>query len=70
MRRSWTELPFGIALVGTDRMVRRCNREYERMLGFGRGELNGCVAPLPESEKQTWKIQEEQLRSGQRICDQ
>jgi PAS domain S-box-containing protein len=63
------EAPFGIALLGPDRIVRRCNREYERMLGFEHGELNGCRAPLPESEKATWKIQEEQLREGQRISD-
>lgn len=61
--------PVGIALLGPDRIVRRCNSAYEEMLGFERGELAGCVAPLPEREKETWKIQEEQLRAGQRIVD-
>jgi PAS domain S-box-containing protein len=61
--------PVGIALLGPDRIVRRCNRAYEEMLGFERGELIGRAAPLPDSEKETWKIQEEQLRAGQRIVD-
>ncbi|WP_051978794.1 sigma 54-interacting transcriptional regulator [Edaphobacter aggregans] len=61
--------PFGIALFGPDRIVRRCNRGYERMLGFEPGELTGHPAPLPESEKEAWKVQEKQLRAGQRIVD-
>jgi PAS domain-containing protein len=52
--------PVGIALLGPDRIVRRCNRAYEEMLGFECGDLIGCVAPLPDTEKETWKIQEEQ----------
>jgi transcriptional regulator with GAF, ATPase, and Fis domain len=61
--------PFGIALLGPDRMVRHCNRGYESMLRFDRGELDGTRAPLPEREEPIWKAQEEQLRAGQRIID-
>jgi PAS domain S-box-containing protein len=61
--------PFGIALFGPDRIVRRCNHGYERMLGFEPGELTGQPAPLPESEKEAWKVQEKQLRAGQKIVD-
>jgi len=61
--------PFGIALFGPDRIVRRCNRGYEKMLRFERGELDGRPAPLPESERQAWKHQEQQLRAGQRLVD-
>ena len=61
--------PFGIALFEPDRIVRRCNRGYERMLGFEPGELRGHPAPLPESEQEAWKVQEKQLRAGQRIVD-
>jgi PAS domain S-box-containing protein len=56
--------PFGIALFGPNRVVRRCNPAYEKMLGFEAGEIIGQSAPLPESEKETWKVLEEQLRMG------
>lgn len=59
--------PFGIALLETNRVVRRSNPAYERMIGFEPGELVGQSAPLPESEKETWKLQEEELRSGKRV---
>jgi PAS domain S-box-containing protein len=61
--------PLGIALLGPDHMVRHCNRGYETMLGFDRGELDGTRAPLPEGEEAIWKAQEEQLRTGQRIIE-
>jgi PAS domain S-box-containing protein len=57
--------PFGIALLGPERVVRRCNPAYEEMLGYKPGEIVGQSAPLPESERETWKLQEEQLRAGQ-----
>ena len=61
--------PFGIALFGPDRVVRRCNPAYERMVGFNPGELLRKRAPLPDSEKETWKVQEEMLRAGQQIVN-
>jgi PAS domain S-box-containing protein len=56
--------PFGIALFELGRVVRRSNPAYEKMLGWKPGESVGHVAPLPESEKETWRIQEQQLRQG------
>ncbi len=61
--------PFGIALLGPGRVVRRCNPAYEEMLGWNAGEIVGQSAPLPESEKETWKIQEEKLRAGQEFVN-
>jgi PAS domain S-box-containing protein len=39
------------------------------MLGFEPGELLGKPAPLPESEKEAWKLQEQHLCAGKRIVD-
>lgn len=61
--------PFGIALLGLDRIVERCNPEYERMIGYGPNELPGLAAPLPEEEREAWKKQEDALRSGQRVVE-
>ena len=61
--------PFGIALLGLDRIVERCNPEYERMIGYGPGEMPGVPAPLPEEERDAWKRQEDVLRSGQRVVE-
>jgi PAS domain S-box-containing protein len=61
--------PFGVALLETDRIVRRCNPAYERMIGFDPGELVGHSAPLPDSEKETWKRLEEELHSGKSIVN-
>jgi PAS domain S-box-containing protein len=61
--------PFGIALLGLDRIVERCNPEYERMIGYAPGELLGLAAPLPEEEREAWKEQEDVLRSGQRVVE-
>ena len=61
--------PFGIALFepGQERIVRSCNRAYEEMLGFEPGEIIGQPAPVPENERETWNLQEQGLRGGQRI---
>ncbi len=56
--------PFGIALFDPGRIVRRCNPAYERMLGYDPGEIIGQAAPIPESEEEIWRLQEEQLRDG------
>ena len=61
--------PFGIALLGLNRVVLRCNPAYERMIGFNPGDLLGKQAPLPEKEKDTWTVQEQRLRSGQGIVN-
>jgi len=61
--------PFGIALFGPNRVVLRCNPAYERMVGFNPGELLGKQAPLPDREKETWKVQEEQLRAGRQVVN-
>ena len=61
--------PFGIALLETDRTVRRCNPAYEQMIGLNPGELVGHYAPLPESEKERWKHQEEKLRLGKSLVN-
>ena len=61
--------PFGIALLAPGRILQRCNRAYEKMLGVGTGELIGRRVPLPESEKETWERQEERLRAGEQIVD-
>ena len=61
--------PFGIALLGPNRVVRRCNPAYERMLGFEPCELVGQSAPLPERERETWTHQERQLRAGKRFVN-
>jgi len=61
--------PFGIALLSLGRIVERCNPEYERMLGYGPGELSGMPAPLPEEQREAWNKHEELLRSGQRIVE-
>jgi PAS domain S-box-containing protein len=60
-------VPFGIALFGPGRIVLRSNPAYERMIGFAPGELLGQRAPLPESERETWRSQEEQLRAGEQV---
>lgn len=62
-------VPFGIALLGNDRIVVRCNATYEKMLGVGPGELLGRSAPLPDSEKETWIRQEEELHAGKGIMN-
>lgn len=59
----------GIALLGPDRLILRCNRAYETMLGYAPGEAVGQRAPLPESEKQTWQEQEKALRKGKKLVD-
>lgn len=59
----------GIALLGPDRLILRCNRAYETMLGYAPGEAVGKRAPLPESEKQTWQEQEKALRRGEKLVD-
>jgi PAS domain S-box-containing protein len=59
----------GIALLGPDRLILRCNRAYEAMLGYAPGEAVGKRAPLPESEKQTWQEQEKALRGGKKLVD-
>jgi PAS domain S-box-containing protein len=61
--------PFGVAWMGPGRIVHRCNRTYEQMLGFSPGEIIGHAAPLPESEKPIWETQEARLRTGHRIAD-
>ncbi len=61
--------PFGIALFGLDRIVERCNPEYEKMIGYGPGELLGMSAPLPKEERDAWRRQEDVLRSGQRVVE-
>jgi PAS domain S-box-containing protein len=61
--------PFGLAWMGPDRIVLRCNLAYEQMLGFAPGEVIGHPAPLPESERKTWETQEFGLRKGIRIVD-
>jgi PAS domain S-box-containing protein len=59
--------PFGIVLFGHDRIVERCNPAYERMTGYGDGELLGLAAPIPEEERYAWAKLEDALRTGQRI---
>jgi PAS domain S-box-containing protein len=61
--------PFGIALFGPNRIVLRCNPAYEKMIGFDAGELIGKEAPLPDTQKEIWKSQEEQLREGRQIVN-
>ena len=61
--------PFGIALFGPGRVVRRCNPAYEEMLGWKAGEIIGQSAPLPESEREMWNLQEERLRAGQEFVN-
>jgi PAS domain S-box-containing protein len=62
-------LPFGIAWMEPNRIIRRCNRAYELLLGFAPGEIIGRPAPLPESERLVWETQESELRAGQRIVN-
>jgi PAS domain S-box-containing protein len=61
--------PFGIALFGRERLVERCNPEYEKVLGYGPGELLGKRAPLPEDQRAAWGELEVRLRSGQSVAD-
>jgi len=61
--------PFGIALFGRERIVERCNPEYETMLGYGPGEILGHRAPLPEDQREVWEEMEGRLRSGESIAD-
>lgn len=63
------QAPFGIALLGPDRLILRCNPAYEKMVGFAPGEAVGKTAPLPEIEKQTWQAQEKALRRGEKLAD-
>src|SRR6202034_1007576 len=62
-------LPFGIAWLEPNRIVRRCSRAYEELLGFAHGEIIGHRAPLPESERAIWEMQESELRTGKRIVN-
>jgi PAS domain S-box-containing protein len=62
-------LPFAIALFDPGRVVRRCNPTYEAMMGWKAEELIGQVAPLPGSEMETWRVQEENLRAGRPFFD-
>ncbi len=59
--------PFGIVLFGSDRIVQRCNSEYERIIGVAPGELLGQQAPLPEDQRDAWRDLEDVLRAGHRI---
>lgn len=61
--------PFGIALFGRERIVERCNPEYEKMLRYGPGEILGKRAPLPEDQREAWAEMEGRLRSGESIVD-
>jgi PAS domain S-box-containing protein len=61
--------PFGIALFGRERIVERCNPEYEKMLGYGPGEILAQRAPLPEDQREAWEEMEGKLRSGESIAD-
>ena len=61
--------PFGIALFSQGRIVQRCSPAYERMMGYGPGELLGQSAPLPEEQQDAWKALEDMLRAGQSIID-
>lgn len=61
--------PFGIALLGQDRVILRCNPEYERMIGYATGELQGQRAPLPDEQRGAWEALEKMLRSGEPIVD-
>jgi PAS domain S-box-containing protein len=62
-------VPVGIALLDPGRIVRRCNRKYEEMLGAEPGELIGRRAPLPDRERHIWEEQERQLRAGRTIVN-
>jgi PAS domain S-box-containing protein len=68
-KKIFDALPFAVALFDPGRVVRVCNRAYEAMLGYNADELVGQMAPLPESEIDTWKTQEEKLRAGQGFMD-
>jgi PAS domain S-box-containing protein len=59
--------PFGVVTFAAERIVVRCNTTYERMLGAAPGELIGQSAPLPETERETWRRQEQELRLGNAI---
>jgi PAS domain S-box-containing protein len=61
--------PFGIVLLGPDRIVQRCNPEYERIIGYSPGELQGQQAPLPEEQRAAWGILEGTLRAGNPVLD-
>jgi PAS domain S-box-containing protein len=61
--------PFGIALLGPNRIVQHCNPEYEKMIGYGTGELTGRHAPLPEDQQEIWKKHEDNLRAGHQVVD-
>jgi len=61
--------PFGIVLMGPDRIVQRSNPAYESMLGYGPGELFGKRAPLPEEQQEAWRHLEAALRRGDVISD-
>jgi PAS domain S-box-containing protein len=62
-------LPLAVALFKPGRVIRVCNRAYETMLKCKPGELVGKKAPLPDSEKDIWRAQEDGLRAGKSIID-
>jgi len=43
---------FGIAWMEPGRIISNCNLSYAQMLRVAPGEI---IAPLPESEKETWE---------------
>ena len=59
--------PFGIVLMGRNRVVERCNALYEKMVGYNPGELLGHPAPIPDEERQAWAEQERRLQAGESI---
>ncbi|HTP62709.1 MAG TPA: PAS domain S-box protein [Burkholderiales bacterium] len=60
-------LPVGIAFLA-DRVIVRCNRRLEQMLGYGPGELDGKSTRLLYPNEETWREAGERyavLRGGQ-----
>jgi PAS domain S-box-containing protein len=61
--------PWGIARLGEGRVVLQCNSAYEKMLGYGPGELLGKPAPLPDIERERWLEVERKLRKGKTVVN-
>jgi PAS domain S-box-containing protein len=60
-------VPLGIALLEEGRKVLQCNSAYEKMLGYGPGEILGKPAPLPDSECHRWGEMEQELKKGKQL---
>jgi PAS domain S-box-containing protein len=71
LRRTTAELetildasPVGIALLGSDQAVQRCNSAYERIVGWNADEIVGHPIPIAPHYQKQWSMLAETLKRG------